>query len=338
MSVDRSAQITHLCEQWLSAVQPQGGGVTITTSSQQYRLLVNGLLPHALTYPELQSAYVCLTRTLLLPSSAIVIADDHLVYWAWGIEVALVGVPGLDTDPFTSHFHLRELLATIGHALLADTMGESRSPLGHVFGLVSRRHTVVTHLVFPLLEGLLRATCSQYVTMDGSVLRAFDRYGPQGQKGKSRCDSLADMLRLFETAVGKPETRQALTETRKHLNQLRPSADPYRLLADWRSDPLHGNVPDSTVWGTVLDIALLIAFDGFSTAYEQRQDKTIRNDACRQATIRPSTPSSSWIAAEGGDLMPTKPLSLSPLKGGESRESKLRTTRGSQMRVTGESE
>lgn len=278
---DRSAQIRELCTQRRDA--------SFANPSAAFTpgvgLLENGLQFHELSYPEMRTGLTQLTRYLLLPQQSTFVQDDHIWCWAWCAELLDgFGSPYFDES---SELELQHLFRTICRAVLLYSNQNSAGILAglnrkwlHASGILRESGLVSTYLSFPLLEGLLKKECSSYVDMNGQVKQAFTV--PQ-EKGSNRtyamnskaCSSMADLLWLVHNNADE-DLRGDLDEIGNHLRELEPSCRyGFSVLYRWRNASLHGQTLHTTIGGTVLNLAMLIALASFKDSYNDLRERGV---------------------------------------------------------------
>jgi hypothetical protein len=277
---DRSGHILQLCALRRQAMQRPDGGLVIDLTVQSYQLLRNGYPPHDLNYRELRAAICGLTDVLLHPGLNTVIDLDHQEMWAWVAEVLIRGrqiMQGADER------ELRRLFETTSHAVVAGASDSEEARDRHrksVWALehhsqevLIRTHEMLPYLGFPLLEGVLRRACSDYVTLDGFIIKSFSV--PRWANGPSRlyserdrCTNLGHVLRLLCSTVAGPELRSDLASILTHIAEL-SGKDGIDTLAGWRNTSLHGEASLPTIGGTLLNLSILVILDGASDAYEE---------------------------------------------------------------------
>ena len=276
-----AARIAHLCDSWIAAVQRPDGGMGIGGNTEQFRLLRNGISFHDLTYEELRAACLGLGRVLLLRGLNTVIDFDHLFFWSWCAEILL----SRESPAFTpAQRELAELYGTSTRTALAN----AKRPAGskedflqqrdnhryipfHLNEMGHHAHLILAYLSFPLLEGVTKQACAEYVDFHGTVLRPFDapRTGgsPRHYTVDKRCSSLRDLLHLLHAYVASPSLKSAIDEYSAHLEVLDDAMEPFDLLHSWRNSSLHGQASYPTIGGTVFNIATLILLDRVSAQY-----------------------------------------------------------------------
>ncbi len=286
-------KIRQLCDSWVAAAQEAGDNtIVIGNASEQYRLHRNGIVPHVLTYDEIQTVGTSLSRVLLLKGLNAIIDHDHELFWAWIGEILLS--PTSDFFPREER-EIKELFATCIRAALARSVVPAtseeefdrqralqRSHPGEFNAkmLVGNANTVLPYLAFPLLEAMLKKACHRYVNYSGTVLEDFSVPGQEYRKGKRKqktCSSLRNLLFLLYQTVSDDELRSRIEEMRQHLSGLDNTLDPFNLVYKWRNDSLHGSTSRyATIGGSILNLAALIALHLIQPQYISRRDHVCR--------------------------------------------------------------
>lgn len=272
--VTTAKEIKDLCESWVSAIESNGDSIRVVGDSERYRLLTNGVSFHDLNHEQLRAACLGLSRVLLLPRLNTIIHEDHQVFWSWCGEV-LCG----DPEAYFDHheFDLRELMTMCCRGSLAR---RSETLEHNANEWLQRTDTAVAYLTFPLLEGLLKKSCGDFVTPSGDVLRNFDGKC-RTYKAGGRCSSLRDLLELFSNEVASEDARRDLIEQKTHLlGFANPGEDGFDVLYRWRNSSLHGQTGFPTIAGTVLNTAFLVALSDLPVDYDHlRKSATARFDS-----------------------------------------------------------
>ncbi len=290
-SQDRCDEIRRLCAAWRDATGAgsAGGGLVITPHIEQnFRLRNNGIEMSSLSHTELRAVAVGLTTVLLLPGMTTVIDEDHLLFWSWCGEL-LAGPHwtyfGKDKR---EDFELRELLSLAVHATLSSrAVTGDRGPLltmnVHLRELAAYGPSqLLTYLSFPVLEGILKKECRQYVDHAGTVLNPFQVPGrtggnhvqyvtaSSGAGRKTECRSLRDLLWLLHEKVASPGLKDDLDTIGEHIRDsfATPTEGGFGVLYRWRNSSAHGSESLETVGGTVLSVALVIAIHALASEYE----------------------------------------------------------------------
>lgn len=290
----REEEIRELCDRWLEASRTDTGGTTVGQHTRRFRLRENGISPPDVTYGEMRALGVGLTRVLLSPKMGTVIDLDHYLYWSWAGELLLEPSRGIFSP---EENELRALFEVAIRSAMASVRGSSGDPRTdrqmdevrrlitpfHQQQLMENNHLILAYLSLPLLEGMLKKACSDYVAMDGTVLQEFE-----GAKGTyetgNRCSRMKDMLVLARTLSPSESLRNDLEAVGAHLTQFQVSdedAEPFAVIGDWRNESLHGETTHPTIGGTVLTLAILVGLSELSDRYEALADEA-RGDVERR--------------------------------------------------------
>ena len=312
MQQTREQVIQTLCDYWVNAAQQPGGGFAIGAATEQHRLHRNGIKFHELSYREVQAACTGLSRVLLLKGLNTVIDLDHQLFWAWAGEMLL----SPRSDFFSkdeSELHrlfetcIRAALAGISPPPKSKEDWERKRELSKLVEfntrqLVLNAHLVLAYLGLPLMEGLLKKVCSKYVDYSGKVVDAFDvptaaggvRDYVSGDPRKGKCSSLRDLMYLLYQRVADPDLRARLDDIHELIKNLDNTIDPFDQLYSWRNQSLHGQTSFPTIGGTLLNLAILFAFNRISGNYEHRRDEVWSNVQRDIETFRFTGHRSPW--------------------------------------------
>lgn len=137
---------------------------------------------------------------------------------------------------------------------------------GHESHTIYRAKHIAAYLSFPLLEGLIKSVCSDYIEMDGSIKQGQkikQYYG--GYNDGNYCNRLRDLLTHLEEEYADLQLRSNLKDLRNYVGDFY-DCNPnkvYKLIDNWRNTSLHGeNAPDAE-YGTILNLICLIIWSEF---------------------------------------------------------------------------
>lgn len=308
--------INILCEKWLKESTLPEGGFSISHDSEKYRLLTNSIKFHELNHEALCSALIGLTRVLIHPGCNSIVSNDHIMLWAWCGE--LITGP-LSQVYSVDQYQIKNLYQTAIHAALANC----RNPLNipktraeaieqskiqqlqpyHSREFLHKSHLILAYLGFPLLEAVLKRSCSKYIQFDGTVIKKFSVPGRNGnpkiydvaKPGKQRnsCSSMRDLLLLHSAEVAAPELKILINQFGTHLKNIDPAQEPFDLIYSWRNQSLHGSTSFNTIGGTILSLSLLISLFEIRDIFEQHRSKMAEN-CIRDPRFAMITPSSFY--------------------------------------------
>ena len=292
-------KIKQLCDQWCDAVQNDGGGFIIGNATEKYRLLRNDVQFHELSYFQLIASVEGLTKVLLLPGLNTVIDQDHFFLWSWSAEVIL----SREIEYFKDEERdLRKLFEIVIRSALAhcrkptatkdewSQQVEIENQISHnAKYFIQESSTAMAYLCFPLLEGIAKKTCSNYLDLNGQVISAFSvpsrngstrTYDPSSNRSTDKkCSSLRDLLWLVFNNVANQQLKNSIAEFRAHISNLEPSEDPFDVIYRWRNESLHGSTSFQTIGGTLLNLILLITLHQLSAEYSSKREAIV--EQCR---------------------------------------------------------
>lgn len=233
------------------------------------------LEPHQLSYEQLLVEITGLSKSLLRPNLTATISPRHFHLWSWCAEVIL----HQESEVFDQHteIELRKLFdaclrASLVHSSPPKLLQETASR--NVDTYINSSLLILSYLVFPLLEGVCKKLCSDYISMDGMVKKDFNvpsrirvdgktnkgsknsnSYTPFKAKGKkNQCSSIRDLLLLTE--LNHPSI--GLAEVIHYIPISHPEQIPFDVIQDWRNNSLHGSAAYQTIGGTLLNITLFL--------------------------------------------------------------------------------
>lgn len=296
--------IEDLCENWVKAAT-RNSGISIGSDSEKYRLLANGVQFHSLSFDCLKSAVLGLSRTILLPGLNTIVVQDHFGLWSWSGEL----ISGIDSK----YFEIEEReIKSLFEACIRASLTHCRKPPASAEEHMAQSEVeqalphnaryylqdsslVLAYLAFPLLEAVLKKTCSSYFNMDGSVTRQFDVLNKANKtrtyKSGNICSSIRDELFLLYNKVASKELKNDLDEFRSHIMCLDSTIDPFDLVYNWRNESLHGSSNYQTIGGTLLNLSILIILHSMKSEFEEISNKIVSR--CKRESEHASS-RSSW--------------------------------------------
>ncbi|WP_437830659.1 hypothetical protein ACQRXC_03980 [Niallia taxi] len=274
--MSKVAQILRLCDSWRKHVLRDDGGISISVESENYRLLKNGIVYPDLSYEEIQSCCLGLTRVMFMKRMNSIQSADHKYFWAWVGEVLL----GSESNFFSDEeHHIRKLFESCIRSTLATQ--DYRDDIEfNSSELLSNNSLILAHLSFPLLESLLKKLCKEYVDISGRVLKPFEirlsrnRVIQYGTGQKNKISSLRDLLYLYENYVSNEEGKEHLNLFKQCISDVDNSMRPYDLIYQWRNHSLHGQFSYSTIGGTILNLIILLSLNNIKDNYENRRGRS----------------------------------------------------------------
>lgn len=288
-------KIKRLCSLWKEEAIKDNGSILIG-KSEDYRLLRNGINMHELTIKELEVCCIELTNLLLLKSMNIVVDRDHQFFWAWIGEV--VNSKYINYFSQEDEREIKELFSVCIRSTLAGIEKPPRNyeealtlfnyrkdhPIEHNLKEVKNNMPLVlSYISFPLLEGVLKKYCKEYVSLSGKVVTKFNvlrgsNYTKIYKVGDS-INSIQDLLLLVIQIVGDKSLVRDLQNMLDHIKGLdqQNSNDPCKIIYDWRNSSLHGETNYYTIGGTILNIAVIIILHSIEDEYRKELSNIIED-------------------------------------------------------------
>ena len=248
----------------------------------------------ALTFDQLRATLVELQPTLLAREGFTAVFGPELWLWSWVTEV-LVGMPneesprryidhdGIESGPgFLLRLAIWSALAdsrpplSMGNEGWDETVQKNAEQEPNTRELLTNKTSVLAYLAFPLLEGVTKLRCSDYVDLNGNVRQRFKvgtrEYDPAKPTAK-RVSSLKDLLWLLHDYMADADEKHALESIRKSIHAA-TGTDAFEQIYRWRNSQAHGSESLRAIGYTVYNLALLIGLHGIRERYDE-----IREDA-----------------------------------------------------------
>lgn len=282
MPVSRDRLILDLCDSYRKSVISENG-ITIGSNNDKYRLRNNNICFHDLNYDEIRASCIGLTRTLLYKGLNAIVDYDHYFFWAWIGEVLLIQ----EAEYFTRN---DEEISNLFSAIIRLCLTGCKAPVhskvewekqremtkyidSNTKEVVLKQNLIVAYLSFPFLEATLKKYCCTYIDYSGKVKAPF-KVGKRQYNAGGICSSLHDLLVLCHEQVASLNLRKDLDIILNYFSEI-STEDPFKLIYQWRNASLHGSTNYSTIGGTVLNIAIIIALDSISERYEEIKNHAI---------------------------------------------------------------
>lgn len=291
--MDRIDTIKKLCDDYCHFIARPNGDIAINPGIHELELISNNIHFHDLTQNELLASIVGLSKTAMQQRQGIILSRDHKFLWAWcGALIVNSDVQSLADvgGPYSEHDTLYQLvvrgaLANI-YPLRKPEMEQTRKKVLNHFAtyFIQDSNLAIAYLALPLLEGLLKRLANAYVEMDGVVKSSFTiknpsgevtNYGPLGQKGKSKCSSLRDLLYLYTNHIAEPDQVILLNEFYEQIKNFGNTATPIDLIGDWRNQSLHGTTHFPTIGIAILHLCFLISIGEIRGDFSKYRSNTL---------------------------------------------------------------
>ncbi|WP_155631932.1 hypothetical protein [Burkholderia cepacia] len=287
-------EILDLSDRYVKSVVLPDGGV-VFNKDDHMRLLSNGANFPNFSHSSLCAALAASVKTISPTKNIYYIHEDHLAMWSWSAQI----VAHCDTEYFEmEEMDLKELVQAIVHTFKARNNTPEHPPRDQFpytaegsKEFASRRLAALkrvklpssieqylqfktnigSYLSFPLLEGILKKRCCDYVDYSGGVRKDFS------VPGRSKCrnyvtggriSSVGDLLHLYFDAVANEFERKYFGIIMDHLNSFSEDEHPFSMVYRWRNQTLHGEFSHVTVGGVLFSMAMLIAISSLGDRFE----------------------------------------------------------------------
>lgn len=281
-------------DRFLKSIVQVDGAIGINPDAESgMRLVEDGVSFPDLPLNSLCAALAASVQTLTPAKNVLYTHWDHVVMWSWCAQI----IAHNDTEYFSmEEMNLKQLVQALVHAVKAhrvpaniprredfDYSIEGVSEFSRlrnealacvalpstVEQFLSFNSLIVSYLSFPLLEGILKKACVEYVDFDGEVKKEF-RISPSERSysvGKKISNVGVLLFLYFELAAGDFE-KKYLTFIVDHLKTFGYERHPFWMIFDWRNQSLHGQQDHITVGGILLSMSLLIAVASLGERFE----------------------------------------------------------------------
>lgn len=294
-------KIFELANKFVESVKLAGDRVALNPGDDEdMRLISNGVDFTKLSLADLCASLVSSAQTVSPVKSISYTHADHIFVWSWCAQV----IAHHDNEYFSmEEMNLRELIQAIVHAVKAHghrvehpnrndydfsmegviEFAEARNAAMEKVALPSTidqylqvKSHVVSYLSFPLLEGVLKKRCSEYVGLDGEVRKEFSISPVKDpiRQGK-QVSSLAVLLFLYFELVANEFEKKYFSLIVDHLKTFSTEKHPFWMIFDWRNQLLHGQRDHFVVGGVLLSMSLLIAIASLGDRFEDIRVKRV---------------------------------------------------------------
>ncbi|WP_247729487.1 hypothetical protein [Halovivax limisalsi] len=253
-----------------SAAIIQGGYVVNTSSGLNQNLLItsDNSLPDI---QQLSLETLAKLSTELMNILKVQISTDHQEYWKWTIQAfekvnkQISILPSELVNNLEILFRLSAcspIPSQVGEGLLHPIQASWDSE-GHEAYIIYRAKTIAAYLSFPLLEGVIKGVCSDYIKPNGEVKdgKRIKRFS--GGYSNNVCYRLSDLLTHLEEEYADDEFKNLLRDMRIMIGDFyhRNPKKVYSLIGEWRNTSLHGQNPPDAEYGTIANIICLIIWN-----------------------------------------------------------------------------
>lgn len=244
-------------------------------------------------HAHLSAVVAGMTVSLVRPGSTFAgYGRDYRRLWAWCAEI-LVGSGNagrLHREPT-----LGTLFTVASHAALAvEVPAHSHGVDRHARALVDSQGFVLTYLAFPLLEQVLRSSCSRHFGADGRISHAFETPGQLTRRHLytvgGTCSSIGDLLWLYRQHYASAEMGANLDSIDSHIAATIPGAAMgFRVIHQWRNETMYGTAGLPVIGAAVFSVAVLMGLAGRESDFRAavKQALTSTSGADRVAEFYP---------------------------------------------------
>jgi hypothetical protein len=138
--------------------------------------------------------------------------------------------------------------------------------------MLGNKTSILAYLSFPLLEGVTKLRCNDYVDLNGTVRQSFNVANRQYDPA-NRVSSLNHLLWLLYDCVADADEKQALESLRESIYRAK-GTDAFEQIYIWRNSQAHGSESLREIGYTVYNLALLVGLHSIQERYDE-----IREDA-----------------------------------------------------------
>lgn len=134
---------------------------------------------------------------------------------------------------------------------------------GHEAHTIYRAKHIAAYLSFPLLEGVVKSVCSDYIEMNGHIKQGKQIKQFSGGYSNNVCYRIRDLLTHLEEEHADAQFKNDLQEMRIMIGDFyhRNPNKIYQLIDDWRNASLHGQSSPDAEYGTILNLLCLIIWN-----------------------------------------------------------------------------
>ncbi|MBL5919819.1 hypothetical protein I7V28_01550 [Lelliottia amnigena] len=265
-----SEDIINISKTWLENIVQDDGVILINPSDESFRLRNNSVIIHELDFKRLMACIASTSITLAIPSQSGGIAPnvtmvdkDHENVWGWCAEfVKFLRICS------RSHFvePFMDLFLTCSYAACMPTVRRH----GFITKYLDDSHLHLSYLAMPLLEGVAKSFCAEFVAMNGDVKKPFKKLKGEYYKENKRCSSIGDLLLLVEE-IADSDLKQDIIRLNGIVESYNPGYMAYETIRDWRNSSLHGSQSYRTIAGITLNYSLVIIMNKIKLNYDENR-------------------------------------------------------------------
>ena len=263
-------EIREYCRAWSQRAASQyraeraGGGVQRPHQGSPLATICDDL--ETADHAQLSAVVAGMTVCLVRPGGPFAgYGRDYRLLWAWCAEILVgSGNAGWGHREPT----LVSLFAVASRAALAVQVPSNIHGVDrHARALVDSQGSVLTYLAFPLLEQVLRSSCSRHFGGDGRITHAFETPGQLTRRHLytvgGTCSSIGDLLWLYRQHYASTEIGANLDSIDAHIAATIPGAElGFRVIHQWRNETMYGTAVLPIIGAAVFSIAVLMGLAG----------------------------------------------------------------------------
>jgi hypothetical protein len=291
MSLSNSDKIRQICRHSAGIKKYADGTVGIDDLSPSGSIMGSGLRFHDIEFEALQVACVEVLRTLHPNGRIMILSSDHKYLWSWCLQLIINN----HRKCLKNNDGLLKMVFTVSALCLSERPGEdsglppardrtefmararARSlAVDSVLGaraqeVLEQTSGILSYIVFPFLEAVLKKSLSNFVGMDGEIRKTFQKFR-SGRKpykiGDWPCSSLLDLLFLFECEITDNNLKCRISEYKLIVEELYPGKSAFETIYKFRNQSLHGTEEATIISGIILNLIFLIVLQEISADYE----------------------------------------------------------------------
>ncbi|EFD0645632.1 hypothetical protein FFW75_15645, partial [Escherichia coli] len=236
----KAEDMIRMSESWLKKIIKKDGTISFDPNDDSFRLRKNGIIIHELDFDRLMASIISTSITLAIPSqnggiapNLTIVDKDHDHIWGWCAEFVKfmrVCSRSIFVEP------LMELFLTCSYAACMPPVQKN----GFITSYIDKSHFHLSYLAMPLLEGVAKRFCEDFIDMDGKVKQPFEKLNGKFYKVNDKCSSIGDLLLLVHNRADE-QLKGALTNLNGIVETYNPMSKAYYTIKDWRNSSLHGS-------------------------------------------------------------------------------------------------
>jgi hypothetical protein len=262
MSRELLSEIKQLIDEYVNCWRRGRSGISMSNMSNVYLadnftpceeqyLLIQHYKMHELPLDVLRKLPILLIKTHVIQS----VNHDHKYLWAWVAQI-INEMGEYKNSSILSDKQVLNRLNIIFRMNLLPFISLSSNFLKNnpeFYEICVNDFIISAHLAFPTLERLLRIKCKNHVTLDGRVIRSFDKY-----RSGDRVNKISSLLNLVQEEYN--ELDSALEDFYLTCREVykNDEKDKFRFIDEWRNKLLHGEEFWPIMNAVIINLIILI--------------------------------------------------------------------------------